>query len=352
MNTDAWWLAACQPEDASARDLALTRQDQLTKPRGALGRLEDVAVTLAALQGRERPRIERPWFTVFAGDHGVVAEGVSAYPQAVTGEMLRNFVRGGAAISVLARTQGAPLELVDLGTAVPIEPLPGVLHLNLGPGTANFAQGPAMSEAQCHAALAAGRDSAERARAEGADLYLGGEMGIGNTTTASALAAALTGTSATTLAGPGTGLDAAGVQRKAQVIDQALALHRAHCEAPLEALRRLGGFELVALAGAYLACAQRGIPVLVDGFICSVAALCAVRLNPTCRSWLLFAHRSAEPGHLAVLEALGAEPLLDLGLRLGEGSGAAVALPLLRLACDLHGGMATFAEAAVSDRPA
>ncbi|WP_346840782.1 nicotinate-nucleotide--dimethylbenzimidazole phosphoribosyltransferase [Metapseudomonas otitidis] len=352
MNTDAWWLAACQPEDASARDLALTRQDQLTKPRGALGRLEDVAVTLAALQGRERPRIERPWFTVFAGDHGVVAEGVSAYPQAVTGEMLRNFVRGGAAISVLARTQGAPLELVDLGTAVPIESLPGVLHLNLGPGTANFAQGPAMSEAQCHAALAAGRDSAERARAEGADLYLGGEMGIGNTTTASALAAALTGTSAATLAGPGTGLDAAGVQRKAQVIDQALALHRAHCEAPLEALRRLGGFELAALVGAYLACAQRGIPVLVDGFICSVAALCAVRLNPTCRPWLLFAHRSAEPGHLAVLEALGAEPLLDLGLRLGEGSGAAVALPLLRLACDLHGGMATFAEAAVSDRPA
>lgn len=352
MNTDAWWLAACQPEDASARDLALARQDQLTKPRGALGRLEDVAVTLAALQGRERPRIERPWFTVFAGDHGVVAEGVSAYPQAVTGEMLRNFVRGGAAISVLARTQGAPLELVDLGTAVPIEPLPGVLHLNLGPGTANFAQGPAMSEAQCHAALAAGRDSAERARAEGADLYLGGEMGIGNTTTASALAAALTGTSATTLAGPGTGLDAAGVQRKAQVIDQALALHRAHCEVPLEALRRLGGFELVALAGAYLACAQHGIPVLVDGFICSVAALCAVRLNPACRPWLLFAHRSAEPGHLAVLEALGAEPLLDLGLRLGEGSGAAVALPLLRLACDLHGGMATFAEAAVSDRPA
>ncbi len=400
MNTDAWWLAACQPEDASARDLALTRQGQLTKPRGALGRLEDVAVTLAALQGRERPRIERPWFTVFAGDHGVVAEGVSAYPQAVTGEMLRNFVRGGAAISVLARTQGAPLELVDLGTAVPIEPLPGVLHLNLGPGTANFAQGPAMTEAQCHAALAAGRDSAERARAEGADLYLGGEMGIGNATTASALAAALTGTSATTLAGPGTGLDAAGVQRKAQVIDQALALHRAHCEPPLlgasknvgeavsarqkqakkrslravnehfepvfnaamttqvvfsgalEALRRLGGFELAALAGAYLACAQRGIPVLVDGFICSVAALCAVRLNPTCRPWLLFAHRSAEPGHRAVLEALGAEPLLDLGLRLGEGSGAAVALPLLRLACELHGGMATFAEAAVSDRPA
>lgn len=352
MNTDAWWLAACQPEDASARDLALTRQDQLTKPRGALGRLEDVAVTLAALQGRERPRIERPWFTVFAGDHGVVAEGVSAYPQAVTGEMLRNFVRGGAAISVLARTQGAPLELVDLGTAVPIELLPGVLHLNLGPGTANFAQGPAMSEAQCHAALTAGRDSAERARAEGADLYLGGEMGIGNTTTASALAAALTGTSATTLAGPGTGLDAAGVQRKVQVIDQALALHRAHCEAPLEALRHLGGFELAALAGAYLACAQRGIPVLVDGFICSVAALCAVRLNPTCRPWLLFAHRSAEPGHLAVLQALGAEPLLDLGLRLGEGSGAAVALPLLRLACELHGGMATFAEAAVSDRPA
>ena len=352
MNTFAWWLAECQPQDHVARTRAQARQDQLTKPRGALGQLEGLAITLAAMQGSDRPEVARPWFAVFAGDHGVVAEGVSAYPQAVTGEMLRNFVRGGAAISVLAHSLGATLELVDLGTAVPLETLPGVLHLGLGAGTANFAREPAMSDAQCLAALEAGRASAVRAVESGADIYLGGEMGIGNTTAASALACALLGTPAAQLVGPGTGLDDKGVQHKAEVIERALALHSPHCHGPLESLRRLGGFEVAALAGAYLGCAQRGIPVLVDGFICSVAALCAVRMNPACRDWLLFSHRSAEPGHQAVLAELQAQTLLDLGLRLGEGSGAAIALPLLRLACDLHNGMATFAEAAVSGRPA
>lgn len=347
-----WWQAPCQPLDPVARAKAQSRQDQLTKPRGALGQLEELTITLAAQQGRERPGIDHPWFAVFAGDHGVVEEGVSAYPQAVTGEMLRNFVRGGAAISVLARSLGATLELVDLGTAVPLEPLPGVLHLQVGAGTANFAREPAMTAAQCLIALQAGRSSVERALGAGADLYVGGEMGIGNTTSASALACALLGLPATTLAGPGTGLDGKGVAHKVQVIERALALHRGYCNSPEETLRRLGGFEVAALTGAYLACAQLGLPALVDGFICSVAALCAVRLNPACREWLLFSHRSAEPGHVAVLEALEAQPLLDLGLRLGEGSGAAITLPLLRLACELHNGMATFAEASVSDRPA
>lgn len=347
-----WWQSPCQPLDMVARARAQARQDQLTKPRGALGQLEDVAITLATLQGCERPQILRPWFAVFAGDHGVVQEGVSAYPQAVTGEMLRNFVRGGAAISVLARSLGATLELVDLGTALPLEPLAGVLHLQVGAGTANFAREPAMTAAQCLIALEAGRSSVERALAAEADLYVGGEMGIGNTTTASALACALLDLPVARLAGPGTGLDDSGVARKMAVIERALALHVAECNSPEETLRRLGGFEVAALTGAYLACAQRGLPALVDGFICSVAALCAVRLNRACRDWLLFSHRSAEPGHVAVLAELQAEPLLDLGLRLGEGSGAAVALPLLRLACELHDGMATFAEAAVSDRPA
>lgn len=352
MNTLSWWQAPCQPLDPVARAKARARQDLLTKPRGALGQLEELAITLAAHQGRERPSLEHPWFAVFAGDHGVVEEGVSAYPQAVTGEMLRNFVRGGAAISVLARSLGATLELVDLGTAIPLEPLPGVLHLQLGAGTANFAREPAMTAAQCLIALEAGRASVERAVGAGAELFVGGEMGIGNTTTASALACALLGLPAGALAGPGTGLDDRGVARKVAVIDRALALHRGACTGPEETLRCLGGFEVAALAGAYLACGQLGLTALVDGFICSVAALCAVRLNPACREWLLFAHRSAEPGHKAVLEALEADPLLDLGLRLGEGSGAAAAVPLLRLACELHGGMATFAEAAVSDRPA
>ncbi|TBU97329.1 nicotinate-nucleotide--dimethylbenzimidazole phosphoribosyltransferase [Stutzerimonas kirkiae] len=344
-----WWSLDCRALDETARQQALARQRQLTKPYGALGRLETLAVELAAMQGREKPRLERLAISVFAGDHGVVAEGVSAYPQSVTGEMLRNFVRGGAALSVLARHLDAPLEVIDLGTVQPLR-LDGVRHLRLGPGTANMAQTAAMTIEQCDAALAAGRDSLRRAAEGGAQLFIGAEMGIGNTTVASALACALLGATPAALVGPGTGLDDQGVRHKRRVIERALALHEA--SAPLDILRKLGGFEVAALCGAYLACAQAGIPTLVDGFICTAAALCATRLNPGCRDWLLFAHRSAEPGHAALLQALAAEPLLDLGLRLGEGSGAALAVPLLRQACALHGEMATFAEAAVSDRPA
>ncbi|WP_278412400.1 nicotinate-nucleotide--dimethylbenzimidazole phosphoribosyltransferase [Stutzerimonas kunmingensis] len=346
-----WWNEPCDVLDESVRAQALARQDQLTKPRGALGQLEALAVSLAAMQGSERPQVERLHVSVFAGDHGVVGEGVSAYPQSVTGQMLRNFVGGGAALSVLSKRLGAPLEVIDLGTVEPLQ-LAGVSHLRLGPGTANLAREAAMSDEQMRLALAAGRDSAQRAAQGSAQLFIGGEMGIGNTTSASALAAVLLPRSPLTLVGPGTGLDLAGVRHKVQVIQDAVRLHAEHCVAPLEALRRLGGFEIAALAGAYLRCAQLGIAVLVDGFICSAAALCAVRLNPACRPWLIFAHRSAEPGHLAVLEALGAVPLLDLGLRLGEGSGAALAVPLLQQACALHNEMATFAEAEISDRTA
>jgi nicotinate-nucleotide--dimethylbenzimidazole phosphoribosyltransferase len=350
--TQSWWLNPCKPIDAQAVEQAGARQQQLTKPAGSLGRLEAVAVQLAGLQGRVKPSLDQLWIAIFAGDHGVVAEGVSAYPQEVTGQMLHNFVNGGAAISVLARQLGASLEVVDLGTVTSTLNLPGVRHLNLGPGTANFVAAPAMTRAQGELALQAGRDSAQRAIATGAQLFIGGEMGIGNTTAASALACALLDCPVAHLTGPGTGLDAAGVSHKAQVIERALNLHGAQRSDALQTLFNLGGFEMAALVGAYLACAQAGVAVLVDGFICSVAALVAVRLNPDCRQWLLFGHRGAEPGHRHVLETLNAEPLLDLGLRLGEGSGAALAVPLLRLACDLHGQMATFAEAAVADRPA
>ncbi|AKV07537.1 nicotinate-nucleotide--dimethylbenzimidazole phosphoribosyltransferase [Pseudomonas fluorescens NCIMB 11764] len=350
--TQTWWLNPCKPVDAQAVEQAQARQQQLTKPAGSLGRLESVAVQLAGLQGQVKPSLDQLWIAIFAGDHGVVAEGVSAFPQEVTGQMLHNFVSGGAAISVLARQLGASLEVVDLGTVTPSLNLPGVRHLNIGAGTANFVEGPAMTQAQGSLALQAGRDSVQRASAAGTQLFIGGEMGIGNTTAASALACALLDCPVLHLTGPGTGLSAAGVSLKAQVIERALALHRAQRDDALQTLFSLGGFEIGALVGAYLACAQEGIAVLVDGFICSVAALVAVRLNPDCRPWLLFGHRGAEPGHRHVLETLNAEPLLDLGLRLGEGSGAALAVPLLRLACDLHGQMATFAEAAVADRPA
>ncbi|WP_455230977.1 nicotinate-nucleotide--dimethylbenzimidazole phosphoribosyltransferase [Geopseudomonas aromaticivorans] len=350
---EQWWLAPCQPIDHVARQKAEQRQARLTKPAGALGRLEQLAIDLAALQGRECPHLEQPWIAVFAGDHGVVEEGVSAYPQAVTRQMLHNFVAGGAAISVLAHQLQARLEVIDLGTVGDGGPLGGVHSYALGPGTANFTRGPAMTDEQCHAALAAGRASAERAHQARAGVYIGGEMGIGNTTAAAALGCALLDLPALALTGAGTGLSAAAVAHKQRVIDSALLLHQqAASQEPLEALRRLGGFEIAALSGAFVSCAQHGLPVLVDGFIATVAALCAVHLNPGVRPWLLFGHRSAEPGHTYVLQALKAEPLLDLGLRLGEGSGAALAVPLLRLACSLHGGMATFAEAHVSDRPA
>ena len=347
-----WWLNPCKPVDRDMQAAAAERQQQLTKPAGSLGQLEALAVHLAGLQGRLKPSVDQLWIGIFAGDHGVVAEGVSAYPQAVTGQMLHNFVNGGAAISVLARQLGAQLDVVDLGTVTPMLDLPGVRHLQLGAGTANFAAGPAMSDDQGLQALQAGRDSVLRAQAAGSDVFIGGEMGIGNTASASAVASALLDCPASQLTGPGTGLDAVGVSHKARVIDRALALHAGHLDDPLQTLFRLGGFEIAALVGAYVACAQEGIVAVVDGFICTVAAMVAVRLNPLCRDWLIFSHRGAEQGHRHVLESLQAEPLLDLGLRLGEGSGAALAVPLMRLACDLHGQMATFAEAAVADRPA
>lgn len=342
-----WWLEACQLPDESARQAAQQRNVQLTKPAGALGRIEAMVPQLAALQRRERPTLEHLWISIFAGDHGVAEEGISAYPQSVTGQMLGNFVNGGAAISVLARQLRAELEVIDLGTAVPLHPLPRVRHLELGFGTRNFTKEPAMSAEICLRAMQAGRDSVERAGRQRTELFIGGEMGIGNTTTAAALACALLNCAPQELAGPGTGLDAAGVAHKCAVIEGALALHAGPHDT-CEWMQRLGGFELAALTGAYIACAQQGIVALVDGFICSVAALCAVRLNPAARDWLLFAHRSAEPGHTAVLAAMNAQPLLDLDLRLGEGSGAALAVPLLQMACALHDGMATFEEAAVA----
>lgn len=347
----AWWLHSCKRPDAQLQAQARARQAQLTKPPGSLGVLEDLAVTLAGLQLTPTPTMERVWISVFAADHGVAAEGVSAFPQAVTGEMLRNFAGGGAAIAVLARALGASLDVVNLGTVNDPGAVAGVHRAVIAASTRNFCEGPAMSDAQLRAALGAGAASVRAALDAGAQLFIGGEMGIANTTSAAALASALLQRSPSDLTGAGTGLDAGGIAHKIAVIERALALH-AQADNDWERLRRLGGFEIAALTGAYLAAAQAGLPVLVDGFIASVAALAAQRLNPGCGDWLLYAHRSHERGHAAVLDALQARPLLDLGMRLGEASGAAMAVPLLRLACALHNGMATFAQAGVSESAA
>ncbi len=345
------WLAQpCAVPNEVARAAALTRQGQLTKPPGALGQLEDVAVRFAAWQAAAQPQVARVHISVFAADHGIAVEGVSAFPQAVTAEMVRNFARGGAAISVLAKQLDATLEVVNLGTVSAVEPLANVRDERIAAGTANFAQQAAMTSEQLAQALQAGRAALLRAKQANAQLFIGGEMGIANTTAASAVACALLGATPKELAGPGTGLDHAGVAHKAEVIRRALELHKVDPAQPLEVLRHVGGFEIAALTGAYLAAAQNGIPVLADGFISSVAALVAVRFNPDVAGWLLFAHASAEPGHQRVLAALAAQPLLQLGMRLGEGSGAAMAVPILRLACALHNDMATFEGAGVSGK--
>lgn len=347
MNDD-WYRQPAAAIDTEQLARAAARQDQLTKPPGSLGALEACAIRLAALQGRERPAVARVAIAVFAADHGVAEEGVSAFPQAVTGEMVRNFSAGGAAITVLAKELGAAFQVVNVGTVAALPPLPGVVDRRLAAGTANFCREPAMSAAQCERALATGAETVDGAGP--IDLWVGGEMGIANTTAAAALVCALLAEPAALWVGRGTGVDDDGVARKAAAIDRALALHQAALASPLAVLQHLGGFEIAALTGAYLRCAQRGVPALVDGFICSAAALVAMRLNPAAREWLLFSHCSAEQGHRRLIEKLGARPLLNLDLRLGEGSGAAVAVPILRLACALHNGMASFESAGVSNR--
>lgn len=344
-----WWMQPIQAVDETYFQAAQTRQTQLTKPPGSLGELELIAIRLCGLQKCDRPEIERVYIVIFAADHGVAEEGVSVFPQAVTVEMVRNFSRGGAAISVLARALGATLEVVNVGTVGDPGSLPGVIDKRIAPGTANISHSPAMNEMQLEAALQAGAESANRAHAQHADIFIGGEMGIANTTSASAVACALLNVAASHFAGPGTGLNEAGIKHKARVIDQALLRQRVSPNDSLNILRCFGGFEIAALTGAYLRCAQLALPVLVDGYIASVAALCAQRVQAGAAAWFFYGHQSAEPGHRLVMENIAQRPLLQLGMRLGEGSGAAVAVPILRLACALHNQMATFAEASVSE---
>ncbi len=351
--TETWYGQACGQPSQEYRQRALVRQRQLTKPEGALGRLETLAVELAALQGVDQPGAQRVPVVVFAGDHGVTAQGVSAYPAEVTVQMLHNFAGGGAAIAVLARELGLPLHVWDVGSRATTA-IAGVVSAKTRYGTDDFSAGPAMSADDLDAAFDAGRRAVEVACADGADLLVFGEMGIGNTTAASALAAVLGPLPLDELVGAGTGLDAVRMVQKKNLIARALSLHGEAITAAqspgLEALQRVGGLEIAAISAAMIAAAQRRVPVLVDGFIVSAAALAAVRINPGLRPWLLFSHQSAERGHIRLLEALQAQPLLALDLRLGEGSGAALALPLVRMACALHNSMATFAEAAVADR--
>ncbi len=342
-----WIKRSCPTPNQEMRRAATARQGILTKPTGSLGRLEQLAIDFAGWQSKELPRLGRISIQIFAADHGVCAQGISAFPQEVTAQMIDNFLSGGAAISVLAKHMNADFNVINLGTISSIKDAPRLKNVPISCGTEDFTHKPAMNGKQLITALNIGRDSVTDS-----DLFIGGEMGIGNTCSASAIFSALLKLPATETAGPGTGIDANTITHKAHIIDKALTLHQPHLNQPTDVLERLGGFEIAALTGAYICAAQKQIPIIVDGFICTAAALIATNINPSCQAWMIFAHQSAEPAHKKALDHLNAKPLLNLGLRLGEGSGAALAVPIIEQALLLHSSMATFTHAGVSDRHA
>ena len=342
-------IAAIATPDEAAMAAARARQDTLTKPPGSLGQLEAVALQLAGITSQERPSLARQAIIVMAGDHGVVTEGVSAYPAAVTSQIVANFLQGGAAINVLARAIGARVVVVDVGVATPVAGA-GLVTRKVAAGTRNMAEGAALTRAEVLQAIEVGLDVLDEQFAIGLDVVALGEMGIGNTTAASAITAALTGLPVATVTGRGTGIDTVGLAHNIAVVERALTINAPDPSDPLDVLTKVGGLEIAGLVGVVLGAAARRIPVVVDGFIAGVAALVAVELCPRARAYLIAAHVSAEVGHRAILERLDLRPLLDLGLRLGEGSGAALALPLITAAARLLAEMATFAEAGVVTR--
>lgn len=320
--------------------------DQKTKPPGSLGQLETVAAELSAIQNTLQTRTDKARALILAADHGVTAEGVSAFPQAVTRQMLENFHTGGAAINVLCSTADIDLVVVDCGIAG--APVAGTLDCRIASGTANLASEPAMSATQCQQALDNGRALTQQAASDGIALLALGEMGIGNTTSAAAIVASICNVSAATATGRGTGIDDAALAKKIAAVDRALCTHLTSL--PHDALMCLGGFEIATMAGAMLEAANHAIAIIVDGYIATAAALCAVQLQPACRQNMIFAHQSAEPGHAVALAHLDAQPLLNLDMRLGEGSGAALAIPLIRAASAILTDMATFEDAGVSGK--
>ena len=333
--------------DSQQHELASQRQQQLIKPAGALGRLEDLACWFAARQGRTIPHALTPAIIVFAADHGVAAQGVSAYPSAVTRAMLNSLANGQAAIAVLARNLSALYFVVDVGVASDAAAPTDVHVERIALGTQDLSVQAAMTVAQAEQALAIGVRYASQAIARGADLMIAGEVGIGNTTSAACLIAALTQLDPAMIVGSGTGLDAKGRAHKLGVVKRALARVNVQSLTPLQLLSELGGFEIAAMTGCYLQAARMGVPILLDGFISTAAALLTCQMESLAREWMLAAHQSAELGHALALEHLQLKPLLNCGMRLGEGSGAALAVPLLQAALTLHREMATFAEAGV-----
>lgn len=340
-----------KPLDKSAMFAARIRQDSLTKPKGSLGRLEELSVQLAGMTSNPTPSVQRKTVIVMAADHGVVQEGVSAYPAEVTPQMVLNFLRGGAAINVLAGQANARVVVVDMGVAVEIADRSGNLfRRRIGAGTANLTQGPAMRREQALESVESGIEIATLEISKGADILAAGDMGIGNTTASAAIACVLMGQSPENIAGRGTGVDDDGLKRKIDVIARGLDVNKPNVKDALDVLAKVGGFEIGGLAGVMLAAAANRKPVVVDGFISTAAAMIAVSLAPAARDYMIAAHVSQERGHQLMLEWLGLKPLLDLNLRVGEGTGAALAFHLIEASTRILREMATFEEAGVSDR--
>jgi nicotinate-nucleotide--dimethylbenzimidazole phosphoribosyltransferase len=345
-------IASIRKPDVAAAASARARQDSLTKPMGSLGLLEELSVRIAGMTGSARPALAPGAVFVMAGDHGVCAEGVSAFPQEVTPQMVLNFVHGGAGINVLARAAGARVVVTDVGVAADIAAAEGLYLRKVGRGTRNMAKGPAMTRDEARACVEVGIEvfEAEYAKAP-FGIAATGDMGIGNTTPSAAIVAVVTGTAVRSVVGRGTGIDDSGLERKISVIEKAIALNAPDPRDALGILAAVGGFEIGAIAGTILAAAARRVPVLIDGFISGAGALIAKGLCPTSAEYMIAAHNSVEPGHGAMLASLGLRPILDLGLRLGEGTGAALAMPICASACKVLDEMATFEEAGVSEGP-
>ncbi|KAA3658002.1 MAG: nicotinate-nucleotide--dimethylbenzimidazole phosphoribosyltransferase [Chloroflexi bacterium] len=343
-------ISRVKPLDQEAMETARNRQNILTKPAGSMGRLEDFSIQIAGITGNPMPKIEHKVVTVMAGDHGVVAEGVSAFPSEVTPQMVLNFLYKGAAINVLADHVGARVVIVDMGVASPFEAHPSLIDKKIALGTQNIAQGPAMSQDQANEALLAGASVVEAEIAKGLDILATGDMGIGNTTPSAAIACAFTGESPAKICGRGTGVDDEGLQRKITAVTKALTVNQPNPEDGLDVLTKVGGFEIAGLAGAILAAAANGVPIVVDGFISTAAAMIAVALCPQAKAYMIAGHCSEEQGHGTMLQWLGLAPVLDLNFRLGEGTGAVLAISLVEAGCKILTGMATFGEAGVSDK--
>lgn len=337
------------PLDQDAMTQARARQEQLTKPPGSMGRLEEIAIQMAGITHQALPTIQRKAVIIMAADHGVTAEGVSAYPSAVTPQMVLNFLHGGAAINALARHAGAEVVVVDIGVAEPMQHAQ-LLSRKVTAGTANMALGPAMTQEQAHAAITVGMDVATSLIQQGVDLLATGEMGIGNTTASSAITSVLAHVPVQLVTGRGTGIDDAQLAHKVATIERAIALNKPNVADPLDVLAKVGGLEIAGLVGVILASAQASVPIVIDGFISGAAALVATQLVPAVRDYLFAGHVSVERGHHVILEQLKLSPLLDLNLRLGEGTGAVLAMTIIDAALQLHRDMATFAEAGVSDK--